>query len=177
VIFLILTHDFGITLEEYAARGKKNDFPGFDRCPGCRGALSLLRHGFYWRNAIGDKAEYRIPVCRLKCPSCKKTFSLLPSFLLPYFQYTVDVILDKIRASLVGRVVSGYHQLALFYRKRFFRQLTQVEMFFRDEGFRGVLPGDLKQRAIKLLEMISAFGKATFVRRSRGHFSSNFMAF
>ncbi|WP_198006915.1 hypothetical protein [Desulforamulus reducens] len=55
-------------------------------------------------------------------------------------------------------------------------QLNQIEMFFRDEDFRGVLPGNIKERAIKLLEMILALGKAPFLRRSTGHFLRNFMA-
>jgi len=49
-------------------------------------------------------------------------------------------------------------------------------MFFRSMGFRGKLPNKPKEKAIKLLEMIQAFGEATFVRRSKGHFKTNFMA-
>jgi len=99
----------------------------------------------------------------------------MPDFLLPYFQYTLSAILERLRAGLGGKII-GCYQLAQFYRKRFLEQLKQVEMFFRDEGFRGVLPRDIKAKAIKLLEMILALGKATFLRRSTGHFTSNFMA-
>lgn len=77
---------------------------------------------------------------------------------------------------MIKRKISGYHQLSLFYRKRFLNRLTQIEMFFRDDGFRGILPKNAKEKATKLLRMILALGKATFVRRSRGHFSYNFMA-
>jgi len=49
-------------------------------------------------------------------------------------------------------------------------------MFFRDEGFKDALPKDPKEKAIKLLRMILALGKATFLRRYTGHFSHNFMA-
>jgi hypothetical protein len=54
--------------------------------------------------------------------------------------------------------------------------LKQVEMFFRAAGFRSSLPEMTKEKAIKLIEMIRAFGEATFVRRSTGHFKTNFMA-
>jgi hypothetical protein len=49
-------------------------------------------------------------------------------------------------------------------------------MFFRDDGFKGTLPKDPKEKATKLLRMILALGKAAFLRRYRGHFSYNFMA-
>lgn len=172
---MILSHDFSVSLKEYAERAKENDFPDIDRCPHCKAMVKLKRHGFFWRNAIEDETYYRIPVCRLKCSSCGKTASLLPDFLLPYFQHTLNTVLDRLKESLVNKVTDCY-QLAQFYRKRFFRQLNQVEMFFRAEGFREVLPRDNIEKAIKLLQMISALGKASFVRRSRGHFTITFMA-
>jgi len=171
----VLICDFHLSLEQYAKRGKKNDFPRVEKCPHCRGVVQLRRHGFFWRNALERSKQFRIPICRLKCPSCKNTVSLMPDFLLPYFQYTLSAILERLRAGLGGKII-GCYQLAQFYRKRFLEQLKQVEMFFRDEGFRGVLPRDIKAKAIKLLEMILALGKATFLRRSTGHFTSNFMA-
>lgn len=175
MIFLFIYHDFGISVKEYESLGKKNVFPAIDQCPHCKGRVRLNRHGFYWRNAI-EVEQYRIPICRLRCPSCKKTLSILPTFLLSYFQYTVDVILEKLGSLIIKGKINGYHQLVLFYRKRFFNRLNQVEMFFRDDGFRGVLPKDPKEKAIKLLRMILALGKATFLRRYTGHFSHNFMA-
>ena len=175
VIFLFVYHDFGISVKEYETRGKKNDFPVVDQCPHCKGRIRLYRHGFYLRNAI-EEDQFRIPICRLKCPSCKQTLSILPTFLLAYFQYTVNVIFEKLESLMIKGKISGYHQLALFYRKRFLNRLTQIEMFFRDDGFRGIFPKDPKEKATKLLRMILALGKATFVRRSRGHFSYNFMA-
>ncbi|MCW3491726.1 DUF6431 domain-containing protein, partial [Dethiobacter alkaliphilus] len=159
----------------YAELGKKNNFPELERCPSCRGVVRLKRHGFYWRNAIEGEQEYRIPICRLKCPSCEKTTSLLPSFLIPYFQHTLGHVVVDIHKGLTESV-DQYRQRIQFYRRRYFQQLKQVEMFFRAEGFRGRLPGEPKEKAIKLLEMIRAFGEATFVRRSTGHFTTNFMA-
>lgn len=172
---MIVIYDFNLSLEEYAELGKANDFPEVEKCPHCRGVVRLRRHGFYWRNALEKGKQYRIPICRLRCPSCKKTVSLLPDLLIPRFQYTLGAIIKRLQASLTGKI-TGYYQLAQFYRRRFFRQLNQVEMFFRDEGFRGILPKDTKEKAIKLLEMILTLGKAAFLRRSRGHFANNFMA-
>ena len=173
---MVIAHNFNMTLGDYAARGVNNAFPRINRCPHCRGMVNLLRHGFYWRNAIEGDELYRIPICRLKCPSCNKTVSLLPDFLIPYFQYTVSTILDRLKSCFINRVIIGQRQLIAFYKKRYIKQLKQVEMFFRDDGFRGPLPAGSKEKATKLLEMILALGKATFVRRSTGHFIDNFMA-
>lgn len=172
---MIIIYDFNLSLEEYAERGKRNDFPIVEQCPHCRGRVRLWRHGFFWRYALEERKEYRIPICRLKCPSCKKTVSLLPDFLLPYFQHTLSTVLKRLKAGLLGKI-TGCYQLVQFYRKRFLKQLNQVEMFFRAEGFRGTLPQDRITKAIKLLEMILVFGEATFARRSSGHFTRNFMA-
>lgn len=172
---MIVQYECSQTLEQYAKLGKGNEFPVIERCPNCRGAVMLKRHGYYWRHAIERGVEYRIPICRLKCSSCAKTVSLLPSFLLPYFQHTLRQVVVDLHRGLT-RLVYQYRQRIQFYKQRYSRQLKQVEMFFRAEGFRERLPGRLKEKAIKLLEMIRAFGEATFVRRSRGHFKTNFMA-
>lgn len=46
-----LVYNFGISLEDYASRGKKNEFPVIEFCPICMARHALIRHGFYWRNA------------------------------------------------------------------------------------------------------------------------------
>ena len=163
------------SLDQYAELGKKNDFPEVERCPGCRGVVRLKRHGFYWRNAIEEEREYRIPICRLKCPSCEKTVSLLPSFLLPYFQHTLQQVVTEVHRSLVDTIRRS-RQRVEFYRRRYLKQLKQVEMFFRAEGCRKRLPDNTKEKAIKLMEMIRALGEATFVKKAKGHFTTNFMA-
>ena len=172
---MIIRYESKQTLHEYVALGKNNDFPVIECCPRCRGVVRLKRHGFYWRNAIEDDFEFRIPICRLKCPACEKTVSLMPHFLLPYFQHVLQQVICEIHRSLTQPIRTCRQRIA-FYRKRYLGQVTQVEMFFRAEGFREKLPGEPKEKAIKLIEMIRAFGEATFVRRSTGHFITNFMA-
>ncbi len=119
---------------------------------------------------------FSIPICRLKCPSCGKTVSIIPSFLLPYFQHTVATILIKLKNYFLYRKVMGYRQLLEFFSRRFRKNLTRIEMFFRDTGFRGVFPFNPKEKAIKLVEMLLALGKAPLLRRGIGHFPLNFMA-
>ena len=172
----MIFYDFGLSVREYARRGKKNDFPDVDICPHCKGHIRLLRHGFYFRYAVTNNNPFFIPICRLQCPSCGKTVSIIPSFLLPYFQHTVATILIKLKNYFLYRKVMGYRQLLEFFSRRFRKNLTRIEMFFRDVGFRGVFPFNPIEKAIKLVEMLLALGKAPLLRRGIEHFPLNFMA-
>jgi len=166
---------FHISPREYSKRGKNNDFPRIDVCPCCFYPSPLPRHGFYRRNALFRKREFRILILRLKCPSCKKTISLLPDFLLPNYQYSLEYILYVLKKFFRELKTVTYYQLLQFYRRRFLGNLKRIEAFFRDMGYQGVIPE--KDKAIKLLELISAFPKArTFAKRFQDHFQRNFMA-
>lgn len=50
-------------------------------CPCCK--QKLWKHGTYLRNLLFKKKGYIIPVRRMRCSSCRKTFSLLPFFVTP----------------------------------------------------------------------------------------------
>jgi hypothetical protein len=172
-----IIYDFGISLAEYNRRSVENVFPVIERCPCCGYPGRLNRHGFYWRNAVFFLHQFRIPILRLKCSSCDKTVSILPDFLLPYFQYTLRFILKHLRDFFFKGERSIYYQLLQFYRRRFSRNLNRIVAYFRDKDYRGVVPGDPKEKAIKLLDMICAFPKAeTFAKRFQDHFQSSFMA-
>ena len=71
---MIIPYDFKISPQKYAKLGKKNKFPLIDQCPRCKAFGYLNRHGFYYRYVITEKDEFRIPICRLRCSKCKKTF-------------------------------------------------------------------------------------------------------
>ena len=170
-----LIHAFNISPREYYIRGKKNDFPGIETCPLCSYPSTLSRHGFYWRNVLFRKTQYRIPILRLKCPSCGKTISLLPDFLLPHFQYSLEYILGAVRQFFMQSKTTIYYQLLQFYRRRFWGNLNRMEAFFRDQGYWGFIPE--KDKAIKLLKLIGASPEAkTFAKRFQDHFQRNFMA-
>ena len=56
----------------------------------------------YWRYAIElfpESKKKRVPVARFICCQRRKTFSLLPIQLIPYFQYTVSTVM---RTLLLG---------------------------------------------------------------------------
>jgi hypothetical protein len=53
----------------------------------------------YWRYVIELFPEFkkkRIPIARFMCRRRRKTFSLLPIQLIPYFQYTVSAVMETL---------------------------------------------------------------------------------
>ena len=43
----MIPHIFGIVLEKYASKGKKNDFPKYERCTGCNCIADEDHDGHY----------------------------------------------------------------------------------------------------------------------------------
>ena len=57
----------------------------------------------YWRYAIELFPEFkkkRIPIARFVCRKRRKTFSLLPIQLIPYFQYTVGAVMGTLLSGM-----------------------------------------------------------------------------
>lgn len=83
---MIIIKYLGKTVKGYLRRYQDVP-PECDKdCPECHG--KLYKHGRYYRNVITRKAITRIPIYRRFCPSCGKTFSLLPDFLYPYLVHS-----------------------------------------------------------------------------------------
>jgi len=89
-----------VSPEEYCRQGKDFPFPQPDYCPHCRLKVPPQKHGFFDRTAIAANFSGRIFIRRYYCQYCHTTISYLPSFCLPYFQYTVDLIFTGIRLVL-----------------------------------------------------------------------------
>lgn len=111
----------------------------------------LRRHGFYSRNALALTATYVILIQRYYCPACKKTVSLLPSFLAPRFQYSIACIFfifyqlavrhltfaciaERVNISS-GRFEMSYQHIR-FYRSRLFRNIPLITGFL---GLKGII--------------------------------------
>ena len=170
-----IIHNFSISPEEYHRRGVKNIFPVVEACPCCLYPKKLKRHAFYQRYVISFNEPLQIFILRFKCTSCGKTFAILPDFILPYFQYSLESILYLLKGYFLWGRTKIYYQLLQFYRRRFLGNLNKIAAFFRDKGYKGVISE--KGKAIKLLKMIDAFPKAkTFAKRFYNHFNQNFMA-
>lgn len=148
---MVKIHHFQITVQEYHRRGKQNLFPEMYGCPNpcCRYEGRLRRHGFYDRNALTLMATYAIVIQRYYCPACKKTVSLLPSFLAPRFQYSLACIFFALYqlsvhhlafARIAGKINlrSGRsemsHQHICFYRNRLSKNRPLIIGFLGSKG-------------------------------------------
>ncbi|MGJ3223734.1 DUF6431 domain-containing protein, partial [Geobacillus thermoleovorans] len=131
---MIQFHDFGIDIQTYTDRGKGNDFPDVNQCPHCPSRRPLHRHGYYQRYALTAEGEYHLWIARYRCQECRKTVSVLPSFLLPYVQYTRSVIWQAVKAwfetprqgAKTKQVVFPTKEVILFYVRRFLRNLSRL---------------------------------------------------
>lgn len=56
--------------------------PGKD-CPQCQGCVRLLKHGVY-RRYCGMDGTRSVEVRRYLCPRCRRTWSVIPSGMMPY---------------------------------------------------------------------------------------------
>lgn len=144
--------------EEYTRRYEEIEWPVLEVCPVCGAHARLQGHGSYLRNGLPSKeTELVVMVHRLLCPVCRKTVSLLPSFLLPYFQYTARFIVE----SLLGKAMS-YRELLRFHWRRFLVNANRVLAFLRDLGMKERLPEGEKEKAMKLLGSIEDSGLERF---------------
>ena len=175
---MIITYDFGIDLVEYAERGTSNDFPIFNECPNCSCVApgNLHRNGYYWRNGITEEVIEMIPICRFRCLACGMNLSILPDFLIPYFQHTIHTVLGRLEKLLKGKKVNSERQLLRFHLKRFMKSLNWVHSYLADTGEAFGVSRDIKKEATKYMKMILDFGESSFLRRTWGHLSKYFMA-
>ena len=89
---MVIVTDFGCFVHEYVERFGQLVFPRPARCPHCHVLEALIGHGFYWRKALSPTQVYVLRIKRWYCKACQRTISLLPSFLLQFRHYLLDVI-------------------------------------------------------------------------------------
>jgi len=68
-------------------------------CPICNRPQCYREITPYWRYAVELFPEFRkekIPIARFVCGKRRRTFSLLPVQLIPYFQYTVSAVIGTL---------------------------------------------------------------------------------
>ncbi len=160
------------TPEEYQQLGRDFPFPVPDRCPnpGCLVKVPMQRHGFYTRNVIAQDFSGRIPIRRYYCKYCGKTLSYLPSFCLPYYQYTLGIIfsilcliVDERRSLRVALRILKQLNLTQahlqFYVRRFLDNQNRIKL-----GLRQLVPNiflpprgeEKKEGARKILNIVAA---------------------
>ena len=133
VVELQIMFDAGCTPALYQMQGKSFGFPDLtaELCLMCRKDY-LKKHGFYDRDLITAGFEGRIKIRRYRCPGCRKTVSLLPSFCHPLRTYGILAIFGVlkefyVRMSAACLAVARFlaaagveisRQLLLHYRRR-----------------------------------------------------------
>lgn len=84
-----------------------NNIMGFV-CPHCGGKESTY-YGNYRRNVIEineERVETTINIKRLKCSGCGKTHAVIPTFLIPYKQHTVETVNEILKEKIVDEKTS-----------------------------------------------------------------------
>lgn len=163
--FTILYH---ILLNDYLFFGKSLSHLKPEVCSFCGAHIIQYTHGYRTRNLILESLEVIvITVLRLKCKHCKKTYTLLPDFLLPKFQHCKSIITDLIR-----KKNTHYRQIIHFYKKRFTKNINIIQIFLRSLGYKDDWPEN--EKAIKILEIIDSLPK--FSIDFHKHHNKSFMA-
>jgi hypothetical protein len=164
-----------ISPAEYARQGVNFEFPVPDAClnPECLMPIPPKKHGFYERNCLDVTYRGRVLIIRYYCPFCGRTISYLPSFCLPYYQYSLAVIymviVNHIKSGMsyagIIRHLRRHHpnlhlglQHIEFYILRFLMNLHSIQI-----GLRQFLPDlalpdfglDIKKGAKKILHIVN----------------------
>ncbi|SPF49512.1 conserved hypothetical protein [Candidatus Desulfosporosinus infrequens] len=166
---------FSLTPLEYIDQFQFLDIQRPDSCPNCQVPHSFHKHGIYWRNIINVDYEGRLPVARFCCKVCRMTISILPAFVLPYFQYSLRYIIVALQTIFLV-CQTQLTALFRFYRKRLKRNLIRIEMFFRDQNWQEISPHEEKEKAKKIVCMLTVPTAETFSQKFHQQYKLNFMA-
>jgi|SRR5690554_6577011 len=169
-----IIHDFKTTIKKYSENRKQNDYPVLTECPHCHDRM--VKNGFYKRYVITSCGTYIIYIRRYRCKykDCGLSISILPSFLLPRFQRSLNSIFNSIKEYVFNRKFLLYRRAVFFYLQRFRFNIPGIISFFRDTI--NIKIPFKKRKTIKLIEMIRSYPTPTFSRRFHNHFNTCFMA-
>jgi hypothetical protein len=89
---MVIVTEFCCFVQEYVDHFSQLVFPRPAVCPHCPAVNVFIGHGFYLRKPLSPTQVYRIRIKRWYCTACRHTLSLLPSFVLRFRHYLLDVI-------------------------------------------------------------------------------------
>jgi transposase-like protein len=89
---MVIVAEFQCGVKEYVDHFWQLHFPRPEVCPNCHAVNVFIGHGFYPRKPLSPTQVYHIWIKRWYCKGCHHTLSLLPSFLLRFRHYLLDVI-------------------------------------------------------------------------------------
>lgn len=79
-------------IKQYQKAFEEDRLPKPDRCQLCGGAGPLHWHAIYKRSLICFHEMVFLPIRRVLCSACRKTFASLPDFVLKFHRYAKAVI-------------------------------------------------------------------------------------
>lgn len=88
----MIVTDFACSVQAYVGHFTGLVFPRPPVCPHCQACGQFIGHGFYLRKALGQTQVYLVWIKRWYCKVCQRTMSVLPSFLLRFRHYLLEVI-------------------------------------------------------------------------------------
>ena len=89
---MVIVTEFNCSVQIYLACFAQLVFLRPTTCPHCGTDHSFIGHGFYPRKPLDAQQAYLIRIKRWYCTVCHRTLSLLPSFLLRFRHYLLEVI-------------------------------------------------------------------------------------
>ena len=89
---MVIVTEFHCLVHEYGEHFSQLAFPRPTVCPQCQAVDLFIGHGFYLRKPVSPTQVYLLQIKRWYCKACQHTLSLLPSFLLRFRHYLLDVI-------------------------------------------------------------------------------------
>jgi hypothetical protein len=112
----------------------------------------------------------------MKCSHCNITLSILPSFLIPYFQHTNLMIIMSIYNRLLGKMSPNLsRQLISFYLKRFNHQFEWILSFLKTSQS-SMQPNNASTSTITIILNILKIEVNKFHLASYGYQSRYFMS-
>jgi len=139
--------------EDYVDGDGAGEYPAAPRkCPfkDCGVNLEMKKNGYYKRSLYTISFTGRIRVRRYKCPKCKRTLSMLPSFCLARYSYGVEFITSLLRQVLrigsIKKAVAEWHtQEAGVSRRLIGKYLARVRKNRRmiQYGINQLSPGNI----------------------------------
>jgi hypothetical protein len=113
--------------------------------------LEISQWGKYERSVRETDGEYRVPIQRIYCIKCRRTYSYLPSFCVSKICYSANFTI-KILSALILRIkfeLEDMKRHAYTVLKRFVRLENLWLTYLRTKGCKD-FPTDKKERTVKI---------------------------
>ena len=111
--------------EDYVIKNGSGEYPDAPpKCPygDCGINLEMKKNGYYQRHLITITLTHLIRVRRYKCPKCGRTLSMLPSFCVSGFSYSVDFMIALLQCLMntgsIKKVVRNWRTIAAVVSRR-----------------------------------------------------------